>query len=271
MDIKQQFEFSHTPDLTAAHIGINKWNWKTIQEKDGQTAKNIMRQHRYDVLPIQKNSRRIEKFFVTEEWNNYDFLNIEKVNHTNSIYYRLAFQDLVRKFVEEERHFYFLTNEKDVLGLVSLVNLNCQAVYNYLFHIISDIERSISDLLKAYIDQDQILSKFEESEDKHLQNVKNKFEESINLGKDNSIFEHMYLQTVGITLKKFVWLLPDEYKSINKFSSKFSPNGTYGKIRNKIMHPVRPILNDKGTISNIHELLQDYSRMSEILGQKVSK
>lgn len=81
----------------------------------------------------------------------------------------------------------------------------------------------------------------------------------------------MYLQAIGITLDKFVHFLPDEYKSLNKYSSKFSPNGSYGTIRNKIMHPVRPILNDKDTISNIHELLQDYSKMSEIFGQRVSK
>jgi len=45
----------------------------------------------------------------------------------------------------------------------------------------------------------------------------------------------------------------------------FSPDGVYGELRNKVMHPVRPILNDNETIEKIDELLRDYSNIKEVL------
>ena len=74
----------------------------------------------------------------------------------------------------------------------------------------------------------------------------------------------MYLQTVGITLKKFISELPMEYKPLNKYSSKFRTQGVYNLIRQKVMHPVRPILSDKKSICQIDELLTDYIEIKNI-------
>jgi hypothetical protein len=265
MDIRKQFEYNPTIDLTAAHIGINRWDWDTIDEENEEKAKEFMRGRKYDVLPIRDKNGKIEKFFSTRDWNNYDKLNLSYIAKSNLIYYRMSLSDLIRKFNEDKTHFYFLTNNKDVLGLVSLVNLNCQAVYNFLFQVISDLERSIAYLLKAHIDQGELLNHFKSSSDDHLTSLVTTFESSAKPGKENTIFEHMYLQTVGITLKQYFKILPDRYKQLNKFSHKFSADNIYGQLRNKIMHPVRPILNDTESISQMDELLRDYSEIKEIL------
>ena len=265
MDIRRHFRYSTSSDLTAAHIGINRWDWDSIDEENEEKAKKIMAKKRFDVLPIEESDGSYKRFYVTRNWNDYDYLNVDSVNKTNSVYYRLAFEDLVRKFKEEERHFYFLTNEKEVFGLVSLVNLNSQAVYNYLFQVISDIEKSVSELLKDELNQGQILDKFDSLDDQHIKNVSKKFRQAMAEGKDNTLFEYMHLQTIGITINKFVQELPEESKRLNKYSSKFCPQGTYLEIRNKIMHPVRPILNDTDSISDIHELLSDYMEIKQIL------
>jgi hypothetical protein len=256
MDIRKQFEYNPTIDLTAAHIGINRWDWDTIDEENEEKSKEFMRGRKYDVLPIRDKNGKIEKFFSTRDWNNYDKLNLSYIAKSNLIYYRMSLSDLIRKFNEDKTHFYFLTNNKDVLGLVSLVNLNCQAVYNFLFQVISDLERSIAYLL---------LNHFKSSSDDHLTSLVTTFESSAKPGKENTIFEHMYLQTVGITLKQYFKILPDRYKQLNKFSHKFSADNIYGQLRNKIMHPVRPILNDTESISQMDELLRDYSEIKEIL------
>lgn len=265
MDIRKHFEYNPTLDLTAAHIGINKWDWETINTEDEEVAKKIMKAKKYDVLPILGADGKVLKYFSTRVWNNYDNLNLNNIEQTNSIYYRLSLADLIRKFNEESRHYYFLTNHKDVLGLVSFVNINCQAVYNYLFQIIADMERSIAYLLKEHVDQGDILQYFKSSGDDHLREVAKTFEDSTKPGQDNTIFEHMYLQTVGITLSKFHNQLPDNFKKLNKYSSKFSINQVYWKLRNRVDHPVRPILNDSATIKDIDELLRDYSDIKEIL------
>jgi hypothetical protein len=265
MDIMKYFEYNPTLDLTAAHIGINKWEWETIDSESEEMAKEKMRVKKYDVLPILNSDGKVLKYFSTRVWNNYDKLNLNNIEQANSIYYRLSLADLIRKFHEENRHYYFLTNHKDVLGLVSYVNLNCQAVYNFLFQIIADIERSIASLLKKRVNQNDILQYFKSSSDTHLNELAKTFEDAAVPGQDNTIFEHMYLQTVGITLNKFCNQLPDNFKKLNKYSSKFSPDQVYGKLRNKVMHPVRPILNDTETIKHMDELLRDYSDIKEIL------
>lgn len=270
MDIRKQFDYNPTLDLTAAHIGINKWEWETVDSEDEENAKEKMRAKKYDVLPITDKDGKVLKYFSTRVWNNYDKLNLSNIEQTNSIYYRLSLADLIRKFNEESRHYYFLTNHKEVLGLVSYVNLNCQAVYNYLFQIIADIEQSIAYLLKKHINQNEILHYFKSSNDEHLKEVLENFYDAAKQGRDSTIFEHMYLQTVGITLNKFFNKLPDNVKKLNKYSSKFSPDNVYGKLRNKVMHPVRPILNDTATIKDIDELLRDYSDIKEILRSNTS-
>jgi len=265
MDIRKQFEYNPTLDLTAAHIGINRWDWDTIDEENEEKAKEFMRVRKYDVLPVRDKNGNFEKFFSTRDWNNYDKLNLSYIAKSNLIYYRMSLSDLIRKFNEDKTHFYFLTNNKDVLGLASLVNLNCQAVYNFLFQVISDLERSIAYLLKAHIDQGELLDHFNSSSDDHLTSLVKTFESSAKPGKENTIFEHMYLHTVGITLKQSFKILPDRYKQLNIFSHKFSADNIYGQLRNKIMHPVRPILNDTESISQMDELLRDYSEIKEIL------
>lgn len=265
MDIKKHFEYNPPLDLTAAHIGINKWNWLTIDNEDEEAAKKLMKLNRFDVLPIKNENDEVIKFYSTRVWNNYDNLNLNIVDQSNSIYYRLSFSDLIRKFKEDNKHYYFLTNHKDTLGLVSYANLNCQEVYNYLFQIIADIEKSIVHMLKDFVNQEEIIIAFRNSEDNHLKEVAQSFNTAFIHGADNTIFEHMFFQTVGITLNKFQNKLPDHFKKLKKYSPKFSANGTYGELRNTIMHPVRPILKDSGTINKIDELFTDYLNIKEIL------
>ncbi len=266
MELKKYFLYNPTFDLTACQIGINKWDWSAIQSENEAEAKLIMQQKKFDVLPINNEDGKIMKYYSTETWNNYDNLNLKTIDHANSVYFRLGFGDLVRKFKLEKRHFYFLTNYREVLGLVSFVNFNCQAVYNYLFQIISDLELSINHLLKKYIEQKDIVDVFLKSQDKHLNEVVQKFKKSEEMGTDNTIFEHMYLQTISIVLNKFNEKLPDELRKLNNYSRKFASNGVYNNLRNRIMHPVRPILSDQNTISEIDELLNDYLEIKDILG-----
>lgn len=265
MNIKKQFQYDPSIEVSVSQIGISRWNWISIDSTDQEKAKEIMNAHRFDVLPIENNDGSISSYFSTQEWNIYDNLNKNKIKDTQTIYYRLSLKDLIRKFKNDERHYYFLTDYEQILGLVSYVNLNCQLVYNYLFFVIADIERSVSELLKKYVPQEIILTEFENSTDTHLLDLSTSFRKSIETNNDSDIFQHMYLQTVGITLKKFHSELPNEYKRLVKYSSKFSTQGVYNLVRQKVMHPVRPILSDKKSIDQIDELLTDYIEMKDII------
>ncbi|MDT8415541.1 MAG: hypothetical protein RQ735_09205 [Flavobacteriaceae bacterium] len=210
MNIKRQFLYDPAIEVSASQIGISKWNWITTDSANEEKAKIIMKKNRFDVLPIEDENGNVNSYFSTQEWNIYDSLNRNKIKDTQTIYYRLSLKDLVKKFRKKGRHYYFLTDNEEILGLVSYVNLNCQLVYNYLFFVIADIERSVSEILKKHISQDKILTEFENATDNHLQELLKTFKENIKTNHDIDIFQHMYLQTVGITLKKFIIDLPTE-------------------------------------------------------------
>lgn len=263
MNIKRHFQYEPSVEATVSQIGISRWNWVSTKSSDQAKAKEIMSQKRFDVLPIENNNGSFTSYYCTQKWNDYKHLNKLNINENQAIYYRLTFKDLIRKFKNEERYYYFLTGYEQVLGLISYVNLNCQLVYNYLFFVISDIERSVSGILSNFIAQETILNEFENSEDKHLRKIAYNFRKSMEKNEDNNIFQQMYLQTIGITVKKFLSDLPDNLKKLAKFSSKFS--SVYSPLRNKIMHPVRPILSDKKSIDQIDELLNDYQKIKNIV------
>ena len=264
MNIKKQFQYDPTVEVSASQIGISRWNWVSTNSFDQEKAIKIMKAKRFDVLPIENEDGSITSYFATQEWNVYDNLNKIKIQDAQTIYYRLSLKDLVRKFKNDERHYYFLTDYEQILGLVSFVNLNCQLVYNYLFFIIADIERSVSGLLKRYVAQEKILIEFEKSEDNHLNELSTAFRQSVDTNNDSDIFQYMYLQTLGIMVKKILSKLPDEYKRLGKYSSKFGSQGVYNLIRQKVMHPVRPILSDTKSIYQIDELLTDYNEIRNI-------
>lgn len=268
MNIKEHFEYKPYLDLTASNIGINKWDWKSISTENEDAAKTIMKENRFDVLPIINSDNSITKYFSTRNWNNYENLNLSVILESDRVYYRLSFCDLIRKFSVEKKHYYFLTDYNSIVGLVSFINLNCQAVYNYLFQLISDVERSVACFLKLHLTTDDIISSFKDSNDAHVAEVLKSYEKAASEGFDNSIFEYMYLQTLGIVIKKMSAKIPNKQKKLLSYHAKFSPQGIYGILRNKIMHPVRPILNDEYTISNIYELIQDYEIIKELLSNE---
>lgn len=271
MNIKKQFIYDPEVEVSASQIGISKWDWISTSSTDEIFAMEIMQKNRFDVLPIENTDGTFNSYFSTQEWNVCSSLNKNKINEAQTIYYRLSLKDLIRKFKNEERHYYFLTDYDQILGLISYVNLNCQLVYNYLFFIISDIERSVSRILKANVSQDKILALFKQADDKHLYEIYESFQKNIKENNDNDIFQHMYLQTVGITLKKVLNELPNEYKALNKFASKFGAEGVYNLLRQKVMHPVKPILSDKKSINQIDELLNDYIEIKNITESSAHK
>ena len=265
MNLKKQFIYDPSIEVSASQIGISKWHWISTNSNDPAIAREIMKSNRFDVLPIINEDGLVTSFFSTQEWNNYENLNKLPIKDTQTIYYRLSFKDLIRKFKNDQKHFYFLTDYEQILGLVSYVNLNCQLVYNYLFYIIADIERSISKIIKSYMSPEEVLNQFSISKDNHLLDLVKEYNKQIELNSDNDFFQYMYLQTIGIVLKKFQNNLPIEYKRLLKFASKFGSEGTYNLIRRKVMHPIRPILSDIKSIDQIDELLSDYEEIRNII------
>jgi len=142
--------------------------------------------------------------------------------------------------------------------------MNCELVYNYLFVIVSDIERTIADILRKYVPHNLVLEQFEKSDKTFLNDIAMRYKASVSTNNDTDIFQHMYLSSLGVCMKYNVDRLPETLQLLDKFRTKFSGGNVYSEIRNKIMHPVRPILSDEQSINQIDTLFTDYEEMQEI-------
>jgi len=264
MNIQKHFAYTYHLDVTVAQIGVSKWNWIYTENDNEEAAKQIMQENRFDVLPIKNNSGIFIEYYSTQKFNDYSSLNRLKIKDENTIYYRLSLKDLVRKFHETEDLFFFLTDYDEILGLVSYVNLNCHLVYNYLFSIISNMERQVSNLLKLHLDSTELIKQFVQSGNDEIHQLAIRFLEKEVNNHDLDFFEHLYLSSLSFVIKKNINKLPEDLRILGSYSKKFGVGNVYNLLRNKVMHPVRPILSDKESISQIHELLEDYSELQNI-------
>jgi hypothetical protein len=265
MDTKSYFKIIPSYDLTAAQIGISKWDWDCIGSSDEAKARDIMIEKRYDVLPIVEPDGQTYRFFCTREWNNYSSLNELRIDDHTAIYYRTSLLDLVKKFKEEGRHYYFLKDHNNIVGLVSLVNLNDPTVYNYLYQILADIERKFSLILKtSSVSEELILDYFLNSSDEHLKDIAKNYRDQKGKGLEISLYDHMYLQSIGIAFKYFNNKLDVRFRKLTSFTKKMSSIGSYNHIRNNIMHPVKSLITSKASLSQLNELLDDFEIIRSI-------
>jgi hypothetical protein len=64
----------------------------------------------------------------------------------------------VKGLALESRSFYFLHNERRIVGLISVVNLNCRQVKVYLFSLLSELEVRLGNFIAAHVSEDELLN-----------------------------------------------------------------------------------------------------------------
>ena len=66
-------------------------------------------------------------------------------------------RDILKAFAQENRLFYFLTNDGHLTGLISIVNFNCRQVKTYLFSLINEFEVRLGRLVYQKVGEEEIL------------------------------------------------------------------------------------------------------------------
>jgi hypothetical protein len=105
-----------------------------------------MRDKRFDVMPIVAPAE-VREYFVTTVWNDYSTIVRKLITPEDLIPYDTDFREVIRRFAVEQRHFYFLSGPKPVVGLISIVNLNCRQVKVVLFNLIAELELVLTTLV----------------------------------------------------------------------------------------------------------------------------
>lgn len=271
MNVRKEFDYTPQIDITAAQIGISKWNWAFTDSEELEVALRIMVGNNFDVLPIKNRDESFDRYFSTIVPNDYSSIVVRNIEDSVTIYYRLSFKDLIRKFKQGKAKYFFVRDSDEILGLVTVADLNTILVYNYLYTVISEIERGISDLFEQFVDQEKVLKYFSESDNKEFQKVANYFRSAKENNIESSIFQTLYLTHLSPLLKYFSDQIPSKYIKLKDFYPKLSTEGLFNIIRNKVMHPVRPIISDMDSICQIDELLHDYMVINSILNSKLEE
>lgn len=262
MNTKKYFDYNPELELTAAQIGINKWNWISDQSDDLAHAKTKMKEYGFDVLPIEKEGQVIG-YFKTLKWGDYSNIDRFNIEEAPKVYYRLSFYDLMVKMRNERQTFYFLVDSNEILGLVSLNNFNCLAVYNYIYQVTAGLERAVSDFIQEISTEVEVIAILKNSSDKSAVNAVAEFEKAKALNADNSIYQSIYLPHMCTLIKNLN--IPDSKADLKKYRKKFSSTNTYGSIRNDVAHPIRPLVTNIQSLDRIDELISDYYTILALL------
>ena len=234
------------PGITISSICINKSDWTyALHNELKEQAFNKMQKNKFDVLPVREADGAFKKYFITKEWGDFGVNDIRKyeikpkdcINHLTDI------KDAVKAFAKTDRNFFFLINEKEVVGLITAGNLNSKHVYIYLYNLISQLEFALGRLINGSgIDDHELYRIFEKNNKSVKPNTR--YRREIKKGLDHKFAEFAYLGDMA-------WIIREKnlYRKIGITGKDFDSSiKLVNKLRNIVAHPVNSLIKGKNSI-----------------------
>ncbi len=228
-------------DVDAAVIGIASSHWTSIAiaEADLERAAQKMKSTRFDVLPID-DPAGVSEYFCTKVWSDYSSVLRQTIRRQDVITFNTPVHDVIRGFALESRNFYFLVNERRVVGLVSITNLNCRQTYVYLFSLLSELETQLGSLvMEKCAEQELLAMTFGSSENQKYDEVKKRYRLDKADGVEVRFVEYMYLSDLVNVIRKKHLFSHVGYDSGGKFQDALGP---LVKLRDTVAHPSRSLI-----------------------------
>ncbi|MBC6992235.1 DUF3293 domain-containing protein [Hymenobacter sp. BT491] len=263
--IAAQFRaFQPTPHVTAAMVGISRWDWVAVPEgTSAAQALAVMRQHQFDVLPLTTpNGQHVTGYYHTARPGDFEAqpTHVAKLDKQHFLYYQTEVRDLLSLLAKQEREaaaahapFYFLTEGPGkVVGMVSEINLHSRECYQYLYAQLVALELQVSRLLQAALPNEETLYHLTQVLHQHAEasgfgraTKKNDLQKALewyradqNRGKQAPLTSYLglgpLLALVRLTgLHSFLGFAAD---ALDEFDQKAH---TVVSIRNRVAHPVK--------------------------------
>jgi len=245
--LKDQF-----PEVHAALPGINRYDWVYTSKRENiEIAFQIMSSNRFDILPIKERDGDYLRYFKTKEWGKFGNKEIIKCDilAEDRIYFLTRIRDVIREFAEKNRNFFFLDNNKEILGLITIGNLNSKHVYLYLYNLILQLENHMgSALYSAGFNDRELTSVFQKlNNSRRVSEVLNRFERDQARGADFRFVEYLYLSDYKNIYEDI------EIKEKLKISCSEFPNVlvNINKIRNVVAHPNKSLIRNENSIKEL--------------------
>ena len=243
------FQRESVVDINAAVVGVSSSKWKYLGEDEADENKAIalMKENRFDILPIMKEAS-IREYYQTNSWNNYNSVSRKYITHDDIIYFQTHIRDVIKGLANESRLFYFLGNEHKIVGLISVVNLNCRQIKIYLFSLLSELEIRLGNFIADNVTRDELMKITFDStiKDKH-EDVKARYTSDKAKGYDVPFVEYLYLSDlINVMIEKRL------YSKLGYSRTFFEKHfGSLNEFRHNIAHPARSIINRADSVNKL--------------------
>lgn len=236
-------------DAATVGIGSNRWVSISANGPSKEEARSKMAEHQFDVLPIESEEGNVSSYFVTDEWGDFSSVHREPISYTDTLSFQRNIRAVVEALADRDRRFFFLTQDQQVVGLITVSNLNCRAVRIYLFGLITEMETGLGrvvgrNLEDGGLNEQQIIEAMKaDSREDYLDDKKKGIEEAIT--------EYLYLSTLVNIIAKHHLYEPLGYESRNQFESGDYSFGSLVGFRNSVAHPIKSLKGTDGTPSSL--------------------
>lgn len=250
-------------DIDAAVVGVSCERWCSIPLADAtpERAAEVMRATPFDTLPIDDQAG-VKEFFRTEVWNDYATVVRHIISHRDVIPFDVPLRTVIHAFATESRYFYFLGNERRVVGLISIANLNCRQVNVYLFSLLSELEIQLGSLIHRHCTADELLSMtFDATDDPKYAPARKRYESDRATGVDVPFVEYLYLSDFVKVIKKVGLFRQLGFPSAQQFQNSL---GSLVELRHVVAHPTRSLVTD---MASCKQLWDQIDRVEGLLFQ----
>jgi len=236
-------------EITISSICIMKSDWTyALHNELKEQAFDKMQKNKFDVLPVREADGAFKKYFKTKEWGDFGVNDIRKyeIKPKDCIYHLTDIKDAVKAFAKTDRNFFFLKDEKEVVGLITAGNLNSKHVYIYLYNLISQLEFGLGRLInRSGIDDHELYRIFEENNKSVKPNTR--FRREIKKGLDHKFIEFAYIGDMA-------WIIREKnlHRKIGITGKDFDSSvKLVNKLRNIVAHPVNSLIKGKNSIAEL--------------------
>lgn len=246
--VDQFFLNSNIVDVEAATVGIGANRWVSISagKASENKARSVMEENRFDVLPIESESGPVDSYYITEEWGDFSSVGRQKIGYEDTLPFRRSIRSAIEELAERSRNFLFLTQDQEVVGLLTVSNLNCRAVRVYLFGLVAEMETGLAKVVRSGLDQ----GCFEEEyvTGKMRSHLEEEYREDIEEGIDESITAYLHLSDLKEIICEHQLYGRLGYEEAGKFEDEIE---SLRSFRNTIAHPVRSLKGTDGSPSSM--------------------
>jgi hypothetical protein len=236
-------------EITAASVGISSRRWSCINasEVNDENYRILMRDNRYDILPIVSD-QGIREFFKTEVPNQYDKILRELITYKDVLPLNTAIRDVIKGFVAENRTFYFLTYHSSINGLITLGNLNCRQVQVYIFGIICELERKLSIFINDNLTNNQLENFMLEisATNEKMKKTWDNYQRLVQFDLENRLVEHLFLIDLFSIIEYF-----GIYLELGYSKTQWKGLTSINDLRHLVAHPTRSLLNKDNDVNTL--------------------